>query len=341
MQSSTGPGWADIHLVHQALPLTDLDGIDVGVDFLGHRLRAPLLIAGMTGGHAEAKDVNRVLAAAAERHGVAMGVGSQRAALRQPRLIPTYAIAREAAPTALLIANIGAAQLVAQGDEPALGPPDLEAIVAMIDAQALAIHLNYLEEVVQTEGDRHARGLEEALGAAVAASRVPVIGKETGGGISGRTAVRLAALGFGALDVGGRGGTSFANVEGARAAANGDTLGEATGSAFRDWGIPTAVSLMVSRAAGLPLVATGGIRSGLDAAKAIALGATLVGVAHPLLVAALESPGAVDRWIEAFVRGLRIAVFLTGGRGIGDLGLADRVIIGPTADWLSALRAED
>src|SRR5438445_4737667 len=154
VDSRAGPGWADVHLAHEALPVVDLDEVDLGVEFLGRSLRAPLLIAGMTGGHAAAREVNAVLAAAAERHGLAMGLGSQRAALRSPRLAHTYSVARELAPTSLLIANIGAAQLVPQRSGEALGPEQLRAAVEMLRADALAIHLNFLEEAIQPEGDR-------------------------------------------------------------------------------------------------------------------------------------------------------------------------------------------
>jgi isopentenyl-diphosphate delta-isomerase len=340
MESATGPGWTDIHLVHQALPAADLDSIDVRVDLLGHSLKAPLLIAAMTGGHPEAAKVNRVLASAAERHGIAMGLGSQRAAIRQPHLASTYAIAREVAPTALLIANVGAAQLVHQRGEAPLGAAELRTMVDMIGAQALAIHLNFLEEVVQPEGDRRVAGLEDAIAAAVAASHVPAIAKETGGGISNQVAIRLVRLGFSALDVGGRGGTSFAAIEQARATVAHDARGILIGSAFRDWGIPTAASLIAARNVGVPLIATGGVRSGLDAAKAIALGASVVGVARPLLVAALESSDAVDVWIGGFIEALKVAIFLTGGRTLSDLANCERVITGPTSDWARGLRVE-
>src|SRR5438105_15561556 len=154
-----GPGWDDVHLVHEALPEVDQRAIDLSVAFLGHSLRAPLLIAGMTGGHKTAHDVNAVLARAAERHGLAMGVGSQRAALRRPDLAYTYTVVRDEAPSALLIGNLGAPQLIAQGDEsPPLGLDEVQAAIDMIRADALAVHLNFLQESVQPEGERRARG---------------------------------------------------------------------------------------------------------------------------------------------------------------------------------------
>jgi isopentenyl-diphosphate delta-isomerase len=337
VDSRAAPGWADVHLAHEALPVADLDEIDLSAEFLGHRLRAPLLIAGMTGGHTAAREVNAVLAGAAERHGLAMGLGSQRAALRSSRLAHTYSVAREMAPSSLLIANIGAAQLVRQRSGEPLGSEQLQASVEMLRADALAIHFNFLEETIQPEGDRRTSGLREAIPAAVAAVAVPCVAKETGAGMSRGAAMELARMGFSALDVGGVGGTSFAAVEGERAAEQGDLRGATLGRVFRDWGVPTAVSVVGAAAVGLPLVATGGVRTGLDAASAIALGATMVGVARPLLAAALEGEAAVDAWIGQFLEELRVAVFLTGGRSLADLRSCGRVVLGDTRRWIEDL----
>jgi isopentenyl-diphosphate delta-isomerase len=338
--SGIEPGWSDVHLLHHPLPSADLSTIDLSTEFLGRRLRAPLAIAAMTGGHTQASDVNARLARAAQRHGLAMGLGSQRAALRNPQLAPTYAVAREAAPDAFLIANIGAAQLVPQDSGTPIGPAELRAAVAMIHADALAIHLNFLEETIQPEGDRRAAGLREALAGATAAVGVPTIAKETGAGISRRAAMELRGLGFQALDVGGLGGTSFAAVEAARAEVRGDARGATLGNVYRGWGIPTAVSIVAASAAGLPLIATGGVRTGLDAAKAIALGASLAGVARPLLSAALDGDGAVEAWITQFLDELRIAIFLTGGARVADLRDVPRVVLGDTRRWLLDLDYE-
>jgi isopentenyl-diphosphate Delta-isomerase len=335
--SHARPGWDDIRLLHQAIPTGELLEIDVSTEFLGRRLRAPLLIAGMTGGHPAASRVNEVLARAAERHGLAMGVGSQRAALVNPELAPTYAIARKTAPGAFLIANVGAAQLIEQHDQPAFGLDDLRRAVDMIAADAIAFHLNYLEESVQTEGGRAVGRLRVAMAEAVGSLAIPSIAKETGAGLSDTVAMELRDAGFRALDVGGLGGTSFAAVEARRAEMNGDARGLRLGEVFRDWGIPTPVSVVAAAPTGLPIIATGGVRSGLDAAKAIALGATLVGVARPLLVAALEGDAAVDEWLEQFFEELRVAVFLTGGRRLGDLRGTRRVVVGETSRWLDDL----
>jgi len=336
-QARTGPGWADIHLLHRALPAGDASAVDLRAELLGRPLKSPVMIASMTGGHPAALEINATLARAAERHGVAMGVGSQRAGLREPSLQATYRAVREQAPTAFLVANLGAPQLVAQAGEPALDPEQLQQAVAMIRGDALAIHLNFLQETVQPEGDRNAAGLRAALARAVASSPVPVIAKETGAGISRETAMELRDLGFHALDVGGAGGTSFAAVEGRRARDRGDERGSRLGEVFHDWGIPTAVAVAGSAAAGLPVIATGGVRTGLDAAKAIALGASLVGVASPLLAAALEGDAAVDSWLSIFLEELRAAVFLSGGTRVSDLRSVPRVVLGATRQWLDDL----
>jgi len=340
VEGPDGPGWKDIHLVHQALPRTDLQAVDLGVEFLGQRLKAPLVIASMTGGHEQATEVNRRLARAAERHGIAMGLGSQRAALQNSALAGTYSVARKAAPTAMLIANVGAPQLVRQKSGHRLSTAQLREAIDMVGAQALAIHLNFLEESVQTEGDRRAAGLRDALAEAVEAAGVPLIAKETGSGLSRAAALELRALGFSALDVGGSGGTSFAAIEAERAAGRGDSRGQRLGYAFRGWGIPTAASVVGARVAQLPLIATGGVRSGLDAAKAIALGADLVGVARPLLEAALESSARIDDWIEQFLEELRVAVWLAGGTRLADLRSALVVITAETRNWLDDLGYE-
>lgn len=337
VNARASPGWPDIRLVHEALPELDLDAIDLTTPFLGRRLSAPLMIASMTGGHSTAREVNRVLARGAQRHGLAMGVGSQRAAVATPQLADTYAVVRSEAPTAFLVANIGAPQLISQDSGQLLGVAEARGAVEMIAADALAVHLNFLQESVQPEGDRRALGCEAALRRVAATIGVPVIAKETGAGVSRGTALRLAALGVAALDVGGVGGTSFAAIEGMRAAARGEARGRQMGELLRDWGLPTAVSVVAATATGLPIVATGGVRSGLDAAKALAIGATLVGVARPLLQAALEGEAAVDRWIEQMLQELRTVLFLTGASSVAELRRRPRVILGETKAWLDQL----
>jgi isopentenyl-diphosphate delta-isomerase len=328
-------GFEDVHLIHDALPETDPASVDTSVDLLGRRLELPLVIAAMTGGHSGGRDINATLARAAQRHGIAMGVGSQRAALVERSLAETYAVARREAPTAMLIANIGVPQLVAQGPTPALGVDEIEALIGMIEADALAIHLNAVQELVQPEGQPDARGWLAAIEALAARLAVPVIAKETGAGMSESVARRLRDAGVSALDVGGRGGTSFAAIEAARAERMGDRRGIDLGDRLADWGIPTAVSIAWAAGSGLPVIGTGGVRSGVDAAKAISLGATAVGVARPFLKAALDGgDDAVDAWIDAFRTELSAAMYLTGSTTIGELRNAPHVILGTTAEWL-------
>jgi isopentenyl-diphosphate delta-isomerase len=339
VEASSAAGWDDIQLVHEALPEVDQCAIDLSASFinLSKRLRAPLVIAGMTGGHTTAHEVNAVLARAAERHGLAMGVGSQRAGLRRADLAYTYRVVREQAPTAFLIGNIGAPQLVEQAGSEPLTAVEVDAAVEMIRADALAVHLNFLQESVQPEGERNARGCAEAIAKVAEHVSVPVIAKETGAGLSRSTALRLKELGVKALDVGGVGGTSFAAVEGLRAKSQGESRSERLGDVLRDWGIPTPVSVVGAVAADLPIIATGGIRSGLDAAKALALGATLVGVARPLLQAALEGDTAVDAWITQFLSELRTVLFLTGSGDVASLRAKPRVVTGFTGAWIEQL----
>ena len=340
IETRRAPGWDDVHLVHDALPATDAARIDLSARLLGHTLALPLVIAGMTGGHSGAERVNVTLAEAAARHGLGIGVGSQRAALRDPSLRRTYAVVRERAPEAFVIGNVGVSQLVTQDDGAPLGARDIRTLIEMVGANAIALHLNYLEESVQPEGQTRASGLDVAIRRLVRQSAVPVIAKETGAGISGRVARRLRALGVKALDIGGVGGTSFAAIEALRAQDRGDAARARLGQVFRDWGVPSAVAVAGSARSGLPVIATGGVRSGLDAAKALALGATVVGVGRPLLQAALDGPAAVDEWILQFALELRTAAFLSGVTRARDLATRRPVVTGDTREWIAQLGYE-
>lgn len=322
-------GFEDIFLVHNALPEIDKEAIDLSIDFLGHKFRAPLLIASMTGGHAETKKVNAALAAAAEELGIGIGVGSQRAAVENSSLEDTYSVVRDRAPNAFVYGNIGAPQLRKYGVE------GIEKAVEMIGANAMAIHLNFLQEAIQPEGDVDARGVLAEIKEICKASKVPIIVKETGAGISHKIAWELKKAGVAAIDVGGLGGTSFAGVEYYRARAEEDAVRESLGRLFWNWGIPTAISVVESKVSkDIPVIATGGIRSGLDAAKAIALGASLCGVALPLLKPALKGEKAVVEKLGLMIEELRVAMFLSGSAAAGDLMKAELVITGRTAEFL-------
>ena len=326
--------WGEIILLHNPLPEVDLAELDLHTTYLGRRFALPIAIAGMTGGHPRATEVNRILARVAARFAIPMGLGSQRAMLANPALTGTYAIAREAAPDVFLIANIGLPQLLPQGAVAPWRVGDVRRAIDAIGAGALAIHLNFLQEAVQAEGDTNARGGLDAIRALVAALDLPVVAKETGAGMTARAAVALAGAEVAALEIGGAGGTSFAAVEAGRAADAGDTRRAARGKLFADWGVPTAAAIRMTRRAGLPIVATGGVRSGLDAAKALALGADLVGLARPLLERALLGEAATVEWLANFVDELRTAMFLVGARTPADLKNAPYLALGTTRTWL-------
>ena len=333
VEASISPGWDDVVLVHRSLPEVDRDRIDLSTTLLGRILQAPILIAAITGGSEDSEEINRRLARAAQRFGVAMGVGSQRPYLENDNAAQSYRVVREEAPDALLIANVGAPQLIPQRDRRAYTAVDVQRAVNLISADALAVHMNFLQEAVQPEGDTLAMGCAEAIGHLAEEIGVPVIAKETGAGISRDQAGLLKRLGVAALDVGGAGGASMPLVEAHRAAARGDGRGEALGRLFANWGIPAAASVLECSTSRLPIIATGGIRSGLDAARALALGATAVGVALPLLKAASESYERLEEWLERFLVELRTAMFLVGAATVPDLGGCEKVILGRTLEW--------
>jgi isopentenyl-diphosphate delta-isomerase len=337
VEPAIGASWNDVALVHNCLPEIDLEDVDLSVDFLGRTLAAPLLISSMTGGHELARSINGVLAAVAERFGLAMGVGSQRAFIKDAALADTYSVVRDAAPTAYVIGNVGAPQLIAQADAPPLSLEQVRRMVDLIRADALAVHLNYLQETIQPEGDTRARGALAAIGRVVEAVGVPVIAKETGAGIAPAQARQLRDAGVRALDVGGLGGTSFAIVEAQRARLRDREAKAALGELFGGWGIPTMAAIPLACEAGLPVIGSGGIRSGLDAARALALGASLVGVARPLLVVAQQGVDATAAWVERFLEELRTALFLSGSRTTGDLR-GKAIVLGRTREWVDGLR---
>jgi len=324
MVEAGDPLLRDVHLVHCALPECDMDGIDLRCRFLGRVLESPLFIAAMTGGHPGTTEVNRRLGRAAERFGLGMGVGSQRAALEDPRLEESFRVVRDEAPHAFLVANLGVVQLRDHGIEWA------ERAVEMIDAQAIAIHLNFLQEAIQHEGDHDATGCLAAICELARDFRTPVIVKETGCGISRETGRTLAGAGVAAIDVGGAGGTSWAAVERHRTDDPGLIM---LGDRFECWGIPTAVSLMEVARTGIPTIATGGLRNGIDIARCIALGATAGGMALPLLAPAMESQDALDGTIEQIHREVRAAMFLVGCGSMARLRAAPVYITGTLREY--------
>ena len=328
--------WEDVELLPVSVPDMVISDIDLTTEFLGHTLSTPLLITGMTGGYDHALEINRNLAAVADELGVAIGTGSQRAALVNPALESTYSVVREQAPGAFVMANIGMSQLVTQGDDEPFDRADIERAVAMVEADALAVHLNAVEELIQPEGDRNMAGLSQAIARCVQWSSVPVVGKETGAGMTRETATGLAEAGLAALDVGGVGGTSFALIEGSRAEAVGDERGARLGRTFGEFGVPTALAILEARAAGLPLIATGGVRNGLHIAKALALGATLVGIGGPIIRAARHGAEAAVIEVQHLIEELKVAMVLTGSSTVERLGRNEPVLMGRAAEWVHA-----
>lgn len=314
---SVTTGLERYRFVHQALPELDLRDIDTSTVFLGHRLEIPLLISSMTGGTDEAGRINRVLAEAAQEAGIAMGLGSQRAALENQELVPTYRV-RDVAPDILLMANLGAVQL-----NYGYGIDHCRRAVEMVGADALILHLNPLQEAVQPEGDVNFSGLLKKIEEVCRALEVPVVVKEVGWGLSERAARLLAEAGVAALDVAGAGGTSWSQVEAYRAPTE---FHARIARSFADWGIPTAESIRMARrgAPDLPIIASGGLRTGIDIAKSIALGASLGGMARPFLMAA-SSPEEVHQVIREIAAQLRIAMFGAGVRNIEELSAAELI----------------
>jgi isopentenyl-diphosphate Delta-isomerase len=320
----------NVHLVHCALPERALPAVDVTTTLCGRQIRAPLMVTGMTGGTPEAGEINRALAAAAAAHGIPFGLGSQRAMLLHPELTPTYEV-RRAAPDVFLFANLGAVQLVS------LPTAAVREVAARVQADALCIHLNAAQEIAQPGGDRDFTGMLDAIARVTAELGLPVMVKETGCGISPTVARRLAAAGVRAIDVSGGGGTSWTAVESHRAQA-GD---KARAQELWDWGIPTAAAVGWLAAEGLPaagvdVVASGGIRTGLDVARALALGARLAGVAQPALRAIKDGGQAgADVYLAHVIEGLRAAALLAGVARASDLAGAPRVITGELQQWLA------
>ena len=313
VRSGTTTGLERYRFTHEALPEMALTDVDLGLALFGKDLRAPILISSMTGGTAEAANLNRRLAEAAQETGIAMGVGSQRAALEDAKQATTFKICREAAPEAMLFANLGAVQL-----NYGYGIDECQRAVDMIAADALILHLNPLQEAVQAGGDTNFTGLAKKIEQVCKKLDVPVIAKEVGWGISERTAKLLADCGVDAIDVAGAGGTSWSQVEMHRAP---DEFTRELAATFVDWGIPTADSILNIKkvAPDMTIFASGGLKNGLDIAKTIALSATLGGLATPFLKAAMVSTDKIIEVIGLLKSQLEVTMFSSGIRNINSL----------------------
>lgn len=315
----------DVELLHDSLPELEVDGVDLSIEVFDKTLAAPLLITGMTGGADQAKNINRTLAEVAQILGLAFGVGSQRAIMKDPSLADTYKV-RDVAPDVVLLGNIGAVQAA----EMSLG--EAEDLVGVIDADALCVHLNPGQELIQPEGDRDFRGCMDGLARLVEDLTVPVIAKETGCGLSPRTLRKLRDVGVEWVDTSGAGGTTWIGVETLRTKPEDRTVGDL----FWEWGVPTAASISYANDAGFRIIGSGGLRSGLDAARAIALGADLAGMALPWLRAAHE--GGVDKALtfgQTTIRALRTAMVLTGSKDLNALKNAPRIVGARLERWHS------
>jgi len=314
-----------VRLVHDSLPELDFDAVELGTRIAGKSLRAPILIAGMTGGTERARNINRELAAIAEERGYAFGLGSQRAMLKDRAARATYEV-RDVAPTALLLGNVGVVQAAA------MSSAQVGDLVAAVGADALCVHLNPAMELVQKEGDRDFRGALATLERLRRELPVPVVAKETGCGLSSSVARRLKEIGILHVDVSGAGGTSWVAVETQRASEERKGLGHT----FWEWGIPTAASVALVAEHGFETVfATGGITSGLDIAKAIALGASAGGIARSVLQA-LESGGrnAAVELLSRVETELRMAMLLVGAADLAALRRAPRIVVGELQEWI-------
>jgi len=327
--------WDDVKLVHDALPEVDLEEVDTSTVLFGRKLACPLMVTAITGGHPEAEKINRNLAEACANLQIGLGVGSQRPALEKGAK-KSYEVIKEF-DVPLKVGNIGAPQLVPQRKKRAFTMDDARRAIDMIDADLLAIHLNFLQEIAQPEGDTKAKGCYDGIRSL--SRELPILIKETGAGISRSVALRLKGIGIRGFDVAGAGGTSFSKVEGRRAARLGYLRCERIADTFGEWGIPAPVSVMWADV-GLPLIASGGMVNGLQAAKGIAVGADCAGLARAVLKEAMESAKAVEDKLSLIVEEMRIAMFLTGSKNVRELGNAQYIITGATREWARSEQEE-
>lgn len=327
------PYWEDVELVHTALPEIDLSDVQLSTSFLGWNLSYPFCISALTGGCPEAWKINKALAESAKYFNICMQTGSIRAYLESEDELYTYKVVREVSDSIPVMLNIGIPQAKTNLEK-------IKKIVELMRADACVIHLNFLQEAVMVEGEPYASEALSTIEKLVKSLSIPVIVKETGCGISKELAEKLRDIGCAAIDVSGKGGTSMALIEKQRAKWKGNKMYERIAQTFSFWGIPTPVCIYMARDCGIPLIGGGGIKTGLDAAKAIALGADVVAVGRPLLLCAIQGLEKIVEYLETFFMELRIALFLTGSKNCSELKSKKTIITGKTREWIQALEKE-
>ncbi len=325
--------WDDVHLIHNTMPEIDYHEIDLRTDFYSRKLNYPIIIEAMTGGYEGAKTINENIAKVAADLQIGMGVGSERVLLKNKNVENTFTVVKEY-DIPVRIANIGAPQLIKQKED-AILDEDLYYIMDLINAHFLNIHFNFLQEIVQPEGDRNSRGIESRM--QKICKNFPVIAKETGAGWDPNSVLRLKRAGILAVDIAGMSGTSFSAVEYYRAKEVNDRKGERLGLTFWDWGIPSPASLVKVKDLSIKTIASGGIRNGQDAAKAFALGADLVGIAGHVIKFAKLGYKDLKEEMDIFIEELRASMFLTGSKNIESMKKKKTIITGPLEDWINQL----
>jgi len=330
VESEIQTGFKDTHLIHRSIPEIDLSEIDISTYVFGKKINAPLIISSITGGTKEAEKINKILALTAEKYNIGIGVGSQRIAIEHPETKKTFSVVRDNAPNSFIIANLGCPQLSL-----GWGVKEAREAVEMISADALAIHMNPLQEAIQINGDTNFRGTLQKIDNLAASLSTPIIMKETGCGISYYDAKKLEDVGVAGFDVSGLGGTSWAAVEHHIAKSEGKDEQEHLGKVFWNWGIPTVCSLIeVRNATNRVVLASGGIRTGLEMAKSIALGADGVGIAKPFLEKAVQGKEELEKHIQKIINELKLVMFLVSARNIDDLKHVPIVVTGWTAEYI-------
>lgn len=330
VETDIATGFEDVRLIHRALPEIDLDEVSTETTFFGRKLAAPLIISAITGGTEDAAKINEVLAEVAEEKQIGISVGSQRIAIAQPETIPTFSVVREKAPSTFVMGNLGCPQLSL-----GWGVAEAEKCIEMVDADALALHMNPLQEAVQVDGDTNYHGVYEKISELNKNLDTPIIMKETGAGIAWEDAIKMQKAGASGLEISGVGGTSWSAVEYHIAKEVGKQEMEYLGGALWNWGIPTAISVMeTTKKTDLAVISSGGIRTGVEIVKSIALGAHIGGIAKPFLEKAIEGKDALAEHVDHIISEIRVAMFLIGASNLDELKHVPVLVMGKTAEWL-------